>query len=849
MDIRKFFSSSQTKKVDPVPGKSQPTTCIAGNGLSKERELKLSPSPKQTKKRESKSRAKHTLYSDDSDGECPLPESVQIEVKKSRRRTLYISSDEEDDSANLLSVSAAVEDKPKPRRSPRKAQHLPPDTEPTLVDVEPVTRRKLHQTCDAGVAPMTGVFTNKKRKHQVVHGDTARDGKKEDVLAAEKPKRSKIDEEEILIDIEQKLFSEGKEKPKKSTKAAQEKIKPPSFHKTRSGEEFIQEEEITAASTNKTPTQSKIKPPKKEKGSPKKRLVSEADLVVKPEIIETIATKTKKPTPSPKKVAEKKTTKSPKKEKGTSPKKCVVTEADLVVKSEILREPTEKREKELPWVDKYKPTQQRDLVGQLTEKSPYNKLLNWLREWPKNNLGAGAQQKKARPAPWLAQNDGSSFKAALLSGPPGIGKTTCAVFACKELNLRYMELNASDARNKKSIEQHVSALLDNRRMDKYYFTSEGEMKSKIPGIDQVLIMDEVDGMSGNQDRAGIAELILMIKRTKIPIICICNDRQSTKIRSLANHCFDLRFSRPRAEQIKVHIVFVGVEVLDKVIEASNHDLRQCVHNLQLMSSVPINANQSIQKKDISVNIFDAARKILSAESNLAEKQEMFFSDYAIMPLFVQENYPSVRAPRIGNAQHINSIRRAAESISFGDIVDKQIRSLGAWNLLVDQAMFSCVLPATIMNGHMSEQISFPSWFGKYSTLNKRQRLMRQLSTHTNLGISGSNHALVVDYLPVMRERMYRPLLGQDSNKAVKEVLQVYDSYNLVRDDTEAINELGVWPNKKDIAQSVATKAKSALTRALNKEKRLLPYAQANTVVKGRRKGGAATVGGQFLSTL
>lgn len=49
----------------------------------------------------------------------------------------------------------------------------------------------------------------------------------------------------------------------------------------------------------------------------------------------------------------------------------------------------------------------------------------------------------------------------------------------------------------------------------------------------------------------VAELIQMIKRTKIPIICICNDRQSTKVRSLANHCFDLRFHRPRAEQIKV----------------------------------------------------------------------------------------------------------------------------------------------------------------------------------------------------------------------------------------------------------------------------------------------------------
>lgn len=43
----------------------------------------------------------------------------------------------------------------------------------------------------------------------------------------------------------------------------------------------------------------------------------------------------------------------------------------------------------------------------------------------------------------------------------------------------------------------------------------------------------------------------MIKRSKIPIICICNDRQSQKIRSLANHCFDLRFNRPQAQQIKV----------------------------------------------------------------------------------------------------------------------------------------------------------------------------------------------------------------------------------------------------------------------------------------------------------
>lgn len=49
----------------------------------------------------------------------------------------------------------------------------------------------------------------------------------------------------------------------------------------------------------------------------------------------------------------------------------------------------------------------------------------------------------------------------------------------------------------------------------------------------------------------IAELIQMIKTTRIPIICICNDRQSQKMRTLIHYCFDIRFQRPRVEQIKV----------------------------------------------------------------------------------------------------------------------------------------------------------------------------------------------------------------------------------------------------------------------------------------------------------
>lgn len=69
-------------------------------------------------------------------------------------------------------------------------------------------------------------------------------------------------------------------------------------------------------------------------------------------------------------------------------------------------------------------------------------------------------------------------------------------------------------------------------------------------------MDEVDGMAGN-DRGGMAELIRLIKISKVPIICICNDRQSQKVKSLANSCYDLRVRRPTKTQIASRIIEIA----------------------------------------------------------------------------------------------------------------------------------------------------------------------------------------------------------------------------------------------------------------------------------------------------
>ena len=75
----------------------------------------------------------------------------------------------------------------------------------------------------------------------------------------------------------------------------------------------------------------------------------------------------------------------------------------------------------------------------------------------------------------------------------------------------------------------------------------GQLKKK-----SVIIMDEVDGV-GAGDRGGLAALIQVIKQSKTPIICICNDRMNRKLQSLVNHCLDLKFVKPSKETIMARV--------------------------------------------------------------------------------------------------------------------------------------------------------------------------------------------------------------------------------------------------------------------------------------------------------
>ncbi|KAL5065721.1 hypothetical protein RYX36_027458 [Vicia faba] len=339
------------------------------------------------------------------------------------------------------------------------------------------------------------------------------------------------------------------------------------------------------------------------------------------------------------------------------------------------------------WTEKHRPTNPKDIIG---NQSLVLQFRNWLKGWHEQFSNTGGIKKGEK------QIDSTSKKAVLLSGTPGIGKTTSAKLVCQELGFQAIEVNASDSRGKadSKIEKGISG--SNSNSIKEFVTNEalGPNMNRPKQFKTVLIMDEVDGMSAG-DRGGVADLIASIKISKFPIICICNDRYSQKLKSLVNYCLLLSYRKPTKQHMakkfmevaKAERLQVNEIDLEELSERVNGDMRMALNQLQYMglSMSVINYDDIRQRlltnvKDEDISPFTAVDKLFglnAGKMRMEERNTLSMSDPDLVPLLIQENYVndrpnSIRKDASGGIKHMQLIARAAESIDDGDIVNIQI---------------------------------------------------------------------------------------------------------------------------------------------------------------------------------
>lgn len=75
----------------------------------------------------------------------------------------------------------------------------------------------------------------------------------------------------------------------------------------------------------------------------------------------------------------------------------------------------------------------------------------------------------------LQGKDNPGARAALLSGVPGVGKSSTATLVAREMGYHVMELNASDTRSKRSLAEELSSVIDNKvdyyKLKSYFYIS------------------------------------------------------------------------------------------------------------------------------------------------------------------------------------------------------------------------------------------------------------------------------------------------------------------------------------------------------------------------------------------
>ena len=470
------------------------------------------------------------------------------------------------------------------------------------------------------------------------------------------------------------------------------------------------------------------------------------------------------------------------------------------------------------WTTKYQPKKLSDLIG---NKSTINKLITWLDDW--NSVVLEGNKKKVETKFHKGMRptfENINARACLITGDPGIGKTSSVRLIAKLKGYKTYETNASDQRNKNSINKNAGFVFDNKTL------FGGELQEK-----NLIIMDEVDGMSGNEDRGGVSAIIDIIKKTKIPIICIANDRQSPKLKTLVNYCYDLKFVHPDKRAISMRLaeicrkenIMYELNALEYLSEICGNDIRQIINFVELWTrqnkSIKFKdltgGNQKLQGKDevVMLKNFDAAKELLNSKSHnksYRELLDLYFIDYDLIPLLIQENYLSTFPSQNfkSSFEELENVSLAADLISESDVIDKKIRTQMDWRLLGDRGLIGCCTICKINKGFVPFP-KFPEAMGKISSLNKKKREITELK---ECFPSASSDEIRRDILPVFYTYLIDYVLDGDIDK----VLELMKKYKVTMEYFKE-NMTDLVDEKLRLKfDKVGTANKSSLTRAYNK---------------------------------
>jgi replication factor C large subunit len=293
------------------------------------------------------------------------------------------------------------------------------------------------------------------------------------------------------------------------------------------------------------------------------------------------------------------------------------------------------------WTEKYRPSKISQVVG---NKEAVTEFLAWIETW-----------RKGRP----------SKKAALLYGPPGVGKTSLVHAFAKENGWEVIELNASDFRTREVIERVVGAA--------------STLGSITGATGRIILVDEVDGIDVRADTGAVQALTRLIGETRVPIVLVANDPWDPKLAALREMCQLIQFRRiPKptvASVIKKIATSEGLKIsedkIKEIAEKSGGDLRSALNDLQIAAAADLEVAERDREKEIFAaltSVFHSGKysEAVAALQNLDLEPAEFFT-------WVLDNVPDQLT--------VEDLASAMEFLSKADLFLQRVNLKQSWGLL------------------------------------------------------------------------------------------------------------------------------------------------------------------------
>ncbi|KAF8590060.1 P-loop containing nucleoside triphosphate hydrolase protein [Ramaria rubella] len=414
------------------------------------------------------------------------------------------------------------------------------------------------------------------------------------------------------------------------------------------------------------------------------------------------------------------------------------------------------------WVDRYRPQRFLDLLG---DERVHRETLSWVKEWDFCVFGKRKPKGKQRSA--VEGAEGANYedeyhrpreRILLLSGPPGLGKTTLAHVVAAQAGYQAMEINASDARSGQVVDDRIRPALE----------SGAAVGSKKPVL---LVVDEIDGATGGSDNtSGFVQKLLQLtfdkakRKTRAneprprpllrPIIAICNDLYSSSLARLRQHARIIRFNRPADVRLvkrlrdicEIEGMRADSRALSALVGIAQGDMRGCLNTLQFIKS----KNQEVTEPVVRA----ATVGMKESEASLTSILSDLFA-----PL------PKRRARELGltEAQEAKYVNRLSRDLDTNGTLDKI--AIGCFehylNLRVHDATFQ-----RYEDAH--------AWLSAFDTFSGTMRSEREYA--------------LMPYLPYTLVPFF-PLFAERGGPRVERPKADWECYTITRTNEEIYNSI------------------------------------------------------------